>query len=346
MQRRGAFRLITAAAFGALPGCGLPVIRRELVSSNYTIPDRAMDHLHRYAPRGYACWQHGDKIGDSGNSPVFPALSVTKSIAMLTAARAVTKGWLKPDEAVDFPEWRAGKGAGITVRHLLDSTAGLPPGDHELYSARPADKGRAALSLPVVHAPGTVFRYGPASWELLGEFLKRRLPEHGSNLPKFLGETLGHLSISPRGWRRDGGGTPYLSTGISCGIDDLGKLGFALADLESGHNHAGVSADVFHNLSAPHAANPMFSAGIWWNRLAHSFGARPVEPERSLGGEKSPGFWRNACLHPAARPDWLALVGSGGTRVYVLPSASVVIAVARAGDSWSDAAMMDALTSS
>lgn len=344
MKRRGAFRLITAAAFGSLPGCGLPVIRRELVSSNYTIPDRAMDHLRRFAPRGYACWQQGDKLGGSGNSPVFPALSVTKSIAMLTAARAVTKGWLKPDEEVDFPEWRAGKGTGITVRHLLDSTAGLPPGDRELYSARPADKGRAALALPVVNPPGAVFRYGPASWELLGEFMKRRLSEHGASLPRFVNETLANLGIRPCGWRYDGGGIPYFSTGLVCGLEDLGRIGAALSDLESGNNHAGVSSEVFRNLGSPRTANPMFSAGIWWNRLARQSGARAVEPERSLSGERSFGFWKNACLHPAARPDWFALVGSGGTRVYVLPSASVVIAVARAGDSWSDAAMLRELS--
>lgn len=343
MNRRQGLRLLGGTAFASLSACALPRIRREKTSARYGIPGTALDHLRRTAGNGYSCWQEGDLVSSAGNRGVFPALSVTKSIAMLTAARAVTKGWLKPDETVDFPEWRGRKGGGITVRHLLDSTAGLPSGDHELYSARPADKGRAALALPVQHAPGTVFRYGPASWELLAEFLKRRLPEHGSSVTRFLNETLASLGIRPCGWRYDGSGIPYFSTGISCGLDDLGRLGAALADLESGRNHAGVSAAVFRNLASPRTANPMFSAGIWWNRLAAESQARAVEPERSLSGEKPPGFWRNACLQPEAREDWFALVGSGGTRVYVMPSAAVVIAVARAGDSWSDAAMLRAL---
>lgn len=334
---------IASAAFLTLPGCAFPIMRRE-ETAVYQIPGGALERLRRLAPNGHAVWQGGEILSRSGNDALFPVLSVTKSVAMLTVARAVTRGWLAADEVVDFPEWRGKARGRITLRHLLNSTAGLPPGDRELYAARPADKGLAALRLPVQRTPGSVFRYGPAPWELMGEFLKRRLPDHGTTLPSFLGETLGELGIRSGEWRMDGKGTPYLSTGLVCRLSDLGRLGFALADLASGHERAGVSAEVFKGLMAPGAANPMFSAGIWWNRLARMRGARAVEPERSLSGEKPPGFWKNACLHPSARAEWFALVGSGGTRVYVLPSASVVIAVARGGDRWIDAAMLRALT--
>lgn len=334
-------KVIASAAFATLPGCAFPYIRREETAA-YRIPGAAVDRLRRLAPSGHSMWQGGEMVSCSGNDASFPVLSVTKSVAMLTVARAATRGWLEADEAVDFPEWRGRPP--VTVRHLMNSSAGLPPGDRELYSARPADKGLAALRLPVLRAPGSVFRYGPAPWELLGEFLKRRLPDHGTSLPKFLGETLGELGIRPGEWRMDGKGTPYLSTGMVCRLGDLGRLGFALADLASGNGRAGVSAEVFRNITSPCGANPMFSAGIWWNLLARRSSARAVEPERALGGEKSAGFWKNACLYPAARAEWFALVGSGGTRVYVMPSASVVIAVARGGDRWSDAAMLRSLT--
>lgn len=336
-------KVIASAASAALPGCAFPFIRREETRA-YQIPGAAVDRLRRLAPYGHAMWQGGEMVSCSGNDASFPVLSVTKSVAMLTVARAVTRGWLEADEVVDFPEWRGKARGRITLRHLLNSAAGLPPGDRELYAARPADKGLAALCLPVIRTPGSVFRYGPAPWELMGEFLKRRLPDHGTSLPKFLGETLGELGIRPGEWRMDGKGAPYLSTGMVCRLGDLGCLGFALADLVSGSGRVGVSAEVFNDLTAPGAANPMFSAGIWWNRLARMRGARAVEPERALSGERPPGFWKNACLHPGARAEWFALVGSGGTRVYVLPSASVVIAVARVGDRWSDAAMLRSLT--
>lgn len=338
---------MTSAALAALPGCGLPAIRldRTEEKESYGIPPGALDRLGRIAPQGHAVWQEGTWIAGRGGDPVFPVLSITKAVAALAAARAVSRGWIGTDEPIGFPEWHGARNRhGMTLRHLLNSTSGLSPGDRELYSARPADKGRAALALPMLRSPGATFRYGPAAWEVLAEFLKRRLPEHRTSLQRWLEETLGELGIRPRDWRRDGTGTPYFSTGICCALSDLGRLGSTLAALASGRNQAGISAATFHNLAAPRSANPMFSAGIWWNRLARMPGARAIEPERSLAGEMPPGFWRSACLQPAARAEWMALVGSGGSRVYVLPSAAVVVAVAQGGARWSDAAMLRSLT--
>lgn len=330
--------MLAGTAIVGMQGCSIPLVGWKRDAGAYEIPGRVIDHLRKRAGGGFACWQDGSLLSSEGNRGSFPVLSVTKSVAALVVARAVTKGWFRLDEAVDFPEWRGRRT--LTVRQLLDSCSGLPPGDRELYSARPVDKGLAALRLRPVHSPGSVFQYGPSSWEALGEFLKRRLPEHGASLPGFLADTVSRLGIRPTDWRRDGMGTPYLSTGMVCGLNDLGRLGSVFADLASGNDRVGVSAAVFDDLTVRRPANPMFSAGIWWNRNARMSGARAVEPERSLNGVKTPAFWRNACLHPAARPEWSALVGSGGTRVYLLPSESVVIAVARAGDSWSDAAML------
>lgn len=340
MERREMMRVLAGAALAGIPGCGVAGLRRG--AAGYEIPGRALDFLRRHAGGGYACWRDGSLVAAGGRGGTFPALSVTKTVAALAVARAATMGWLGLDEVVDFPEWRGR--APVTVRNLLNSCSGLPAGDRELYSARPRDKGAAALRLPQRRSPGSVFVYGPAAWEALGEFMKRRLADHGGSLSGLLDETLGRLGIRPGVWRSDGTGTRYLSTGLTCGLDDLGRLGSALAELARGRERAGVSPEVFRDLTAARTANPMFSAGIWWNRRAGTFRSRAVEPERSLHGEKPAGFWKNACLNPAARADWLSLVGSGGTRVYVLPAASVVVATARAGGRWSDAAALRALT--
>ncbi len=342
MDRREGLRVLAGAVFAPLAGCALSAPRPRETEA-YEIPARAIDRLRRVAGNGYACWQGGRIVSAGGAGGSFPVLSVTKSVAALMAMRAVGRGWIPADEPVVFPEWRGGVGRGMTPRHLLNSSAGLPEGDRELYSARPRDKGRAAVMLRPVDVPGAVFRYGPAGWELLGEFLKRRLGEHGKTLAGELSGLLDGIGIRPGDWRRDGVGAPYLSTGMVCGMNDLGRLGTVLGELASGNDAAGVRGEVFRDLTAPRAANPVFSAGIWWNRLARLRGARAVEPERALSGERPPGFWRNACMQPSARAEWFALVGSGGTRVYVLPAARVVIAVARGGNRWSDAAMLGAL---
>lgn len=336
-------RLLAAAALSPLAGCVLPVLRPQ-ETEPYRVPPRAIAMLRRRALRGHACWQAGQLVSSSGEAAPFPVLSITKSVSALLVMRAVGRGWVTADETVTFPEWRSRAGEGMTLRHLLDSSAGLPSGDRALYSDRPFDKGRAAVVLRPVDEPGSVFRYGPAPWELMGEWLKRRLTEHGVIYQEFLTGLLGDLGIRPGDWRRDGTGMPYLSTGMVCGLDDLGRLGRALSALAAGRDAAGVKAEVFRDLTAPRAANPVFSAGIWWNRLARLRTSRAVEPERSLSGAMPAGFWRNACLYPAARPEWLALVGSGGIRVYALPPADVVVAIAGGGDRWSDAAMLRALS--
>ena len=341
MDRREGLRLLAGLVVSPLAGCSMPALRPQAAEA-YEIPSRALDRLRRLAKNGHACWQEGRLVSSGGSGAAFPVMSVTKSLAAMMAMRVTGRGWMAADEVLGSPGWH--RASGMTVRHLLNSTSGLPSGDRELYSARPRDKGLAAAALRPVDAPGAVFRYGPAGWEWLGEFLKRRLAEHGASPGEELSDLLDDIGIRPLDWRRDGTGAPYLSTGMVCGLSDLGRLGQALARLAAGRDAAGVKAAVFRDLTAPRAANPMFSAGIWWNRLARLRGARAVEPERALAGVKSPGFWRNACMQPAARAEWFALVGSGGTRVYVLPSASVVIAVARGGGRWSDAAILGSLT--
>ncbi|MCU0780065.1 MAG: beta-lactamase family protein [Akkermansiaceae bacterium] len=348
MTRREGIRLMAAAAaLGPLPACvtgSAPPAPED--GSGFTIPGAAVDHLRAHARSGFGCWQGRDTIAAVGLRRDFSVLSITKPVAALAAVRAISEGWLAADEAVVFREWGAGRGAAFpTVRQLVDSTAGIKVGVKELYSRRPFDKGAAALALPPEFPPGRVFRYGPAPWEILAELLRRRLADRGSNLNRWFRRHLAAIGVRPRDWRRDGSGVPYFSTGMECGLDDLGRLGGCLCHLLRGESHAGLDGAVLLDLGAAHAANPMFAAGIWWNRAAGWRGAQVIAPEPALKHDRAPGFWRGGCLQPSAHPGWIALVGSGGSRVYVLARPAVVVAVARAGERWSDAAMLHALTS-
>lgn len=88
----------------------------------------------------------------------------------------------------------------------------------------------------------------------------------------------------------------------------------------------------------------MFAAGIWWNRNAPLPGAFAIEPERELDQPRPSTFWRRACLSPAADADWLALVGSGGKRVFVLPQRDIVIVRLARGRGWSDGGFLRTLS--
>jgi CubicO group peptidase (beta-lactamase class C family) len=88
----------------------------------------------------------------------------------------------------------------------------------------------------------------------------------------------------------------------------------------------------------------MVAAGIWWNRNAAKPGAFPIEPERHLDAVHPPSFWQLACHGTDVDPGWLAMVGSGGKRVYVLPSRDLVVARLGRSNSWNDGAFLRAIS--
>ena len=317
-------------------GCGAST-RHETVN---------LAEVDRLGGYGYGVWQGGRRIGGREAGSPIPSLSITKALAALAVVRAVGEGWLELDQPLGeiIPEWRSdARKAGITVRMLVNQSAGFSSGVAELYRGRIQDKGRVAISLPLIDPPGACFRYGPASDEILAEVLRRHLRERGSTTEIFLRELMGRVGISSRDWRKDLEGKYYLSTGAEFSVRDLGRLGQLVAKLAKGNNAAGLKSDVFRDLASPRAANPMVAAGLWWNRNASKPGAFSLEPERNLDAVRPPSSWQLACLSNGIDPEWLAMVGSGGKRVYILPSRELVIARLDRAKSWNDASFLRAV---
>ncbi len=110
------------------------------------------------------------------------SFSMAKSIVGMLVGIALEEGKIRSlDQAVaDFiPEFKAGKKAGITLRHLLTMTSGLAWDESynsitspttELYYGD--DLHKLVLGLPVKHAPGTVWYYSSADSQILGMALE------------------------------------------------------------------------------------------------------------------------------------------------------------------------------
>ena len=343
MNRREWLRLAGTSTFAGLSGCapsspggGGPVV----------ISPGTKQRLGSAGAAGYGVWQNGRTLESDNLGKQLGSLSLTKSIAALAVVRAAGEGWLSTDSPLTdiLPEWRSDAAkARITLRMLVNQSAGFAPSPGPLYRGKIHDKGRVAISLPLLDPPGSRFRYGPACWEILGEILHRKLTAQGSTLEKFIDSVAGRIGMRSPDWRKDGLDRYYLSTGAEFSVRELGKLGRTIGRLMRGDNNAGLDAAIFRDLSSPRAANPMFSAGIWWNRNARRGGAVTVEPERVLDGVRDPGFWSRACLSATEDPEWLALVGSGGKRVYVLPEKDLVIARLGRTYGWNDGAFLDSL---
>jgi len=337
MNRRQWLTLTSHAGLAAwLPGCA-SVATQEINSST----------ADRLGGVGFGIWQNGRWIGGRNPDRRMPSLSITKALAALAVVRAVGEGWIELDRPLVniLPEWRKDEGKRrITARMLVNQTAGFPSGVAALYRGRIRDKGRVAVALPLTDPPGTRFRYGPASDEVLAEVLRRHLRERGSSTEDLLHDLMGRIGLSSPNWRKDLAGKFYLSTGAEFSVRELGRLGQVVGNLASGKNAAGLQAEAFLDLASPRSANPMVAAGLWWNRNAAKSGAFSIEPERNIDAVRPPSFWSRACLGPNSDSGWLAMVGSGGKRVYILPSHDLVVARLDHACSWNDSAFLRAIT--
>ncbi|MES2440308.1 MAG: serine hydrolase domain-containing protein [Verrucomicrobiota bacterium] len=301
----------------------------------------------RNAARGWAAWQGNRQVASWTPDARGPSLSITKSIAALAASRAAAEGWLAPNEKVadTISEWRGDPSKSrITVLMLLQQTSGLEAGVIPLYRNYPADKGRAAISLRSVDAPGSVFRYGPGHWEVLAEVMKRRLSAKRESLADFMKRSVMRpIGLSPYNWRSDKSDTPYFSTGTELSVTELGRLGKALALLLDGKDTDGLSSTHFAEMSRPSSVNPMFGGGLWRNSNAARASAFPVEVEKSIDSPLPASFWNRACLSTRQPAGLVALIGSGGKRVYIWPGDEKRIARLGSSTSWNDAYFLSSL---
>ncbi len=299
-----------------------------------------------HGAKGWAAWRGSRRVAAWNSGERGPSLSITKALAAIAATRAAGEGLLSDNEAVasTIDEWRGDRvKTQITVLMLLQQTAGLEAGVAALYRD-PADKGRAAVGLRVIDPPGSLFRYGPACWEVLAEMLHRKLVGRGETLEKFLHRAVMQpIGLSSPDWRSDRKGRFFLSTGAELGVEDLGRLGRALGALLRGENVAELDAGIFARMIRPSAANPMFGGGIWRNSNACKASAFSIEVEDALDPPRPASFWSRACLSRRQSAGMVALIGSSGRRVFIWPSEDRVVARLGRASSWRDAPFLNAL---
>jgi CubicO group peptidase (beta-lactamase class C family) len=83
-----------------------------------------------------------------------------------------------------------------------------------------------------------------------------------------------------------------------------------------------VSAGAMIEARQGSPSNPAYGLGFWLNANAGRPGAREGDIEEAL---RSPPDWSRFCLSRDLPADLIAMAGSGGQRVYVIPSRRTVI---------------------
>ena len=280
--------------------------------------------LERYAP------------GD-GPNVLHKIYSGTKGLWCVAAVAAQNDGILNLDEPVSatIPEWRGQPGReGVTIRELLNFTAGVDPG-FRLHQDEVPDRDGYALALPQVAQPGGAFIYGPGQIQVFCEVLRRKLAAKGGEEPwhYLVRKVLRPLGLGSPPHKVDARGNPLMATGVRLTAREWTRFGeFLLAGGKSG---------ALGQCLCGTARNPAFGMGFWLNEKAPS--GRVINVEESLEPKWSRVDWNEACLSREAPRDLFVSLGSMGQRLYVVPSLELVV-VRLSGDSkFSDAEFLKLL---
>ncbi len=155
------------------------------------------------------------------------AMSATKSVVSMAIGLLIDDGKIKSVEqpvSDFFPEWKQGKKAAITIRHLMNHTSGLQNARNTTLEIYPsADFVKLALSAELSSDPGTAFSYNNKAVNLLAGIIKRAA---GLRMDEFLKQRLFlPLGITTSTWTLDEAGNPHGMSGLQIEPADFLKLG-------------------------------------------------------------------------------------------------------------------------
>ena len=255
--------------------------------------------------------RHGKIVAEGWWDPYKPGLkhtlySLTKSFMSTAAGFAISEGRFSlSDKVVDFfpdklPDTLSDYWKRMTVRDLLTMSTGQDP-DPTLKIVGSADWTKTAMTIPVVHKPGTTFVYNNVGPNLLSAILQKKT---GQTVMSYLKPRLfDPLGITDIDWERDPQGNNTGGWGLRTTTESLARLG--LLYLQKGKwNGRQVLPES-------------------WTEEASSVQIRQkAEPSASSDWEQGYGYYLWRCRNNAYRGD-----GAFGQFMIVLPEQDAVIAI-------------------
>jgi CubicO group peptidase (beta-lactamase class C family) len=271
------------------------------------------------------------------------SMSMHKTVVALAVGAAIEDGLIK---SVDDPlgtyisEWKDDPRGKITVRQLLTMSSGL----HNASMAKMEmaafnmmlgdDISGTALSAALEGKPGATFNYNNVNAQMAGMILSRVLQTAGrgryanylsQKIWCPLGNSDAHL------WLEHTGGEPRYFAYLDATLRDWAHVGELIRGQGKVANTAILPASWIAEMSQPSAANPGYGLLLW----------------RGSPWVKARRYSKEVSLTVAHREAYLAgdvvfLDGFGGQRVYIVPSAKLVIA--RTGEpsmTWDDSVLVN-----
>ena len=242
--------------------------------------------------------------------------SITKSVVALLLGIGIEKGWVHDiDQPIlsllpSYSDLRTPEKDRITVRDVLTMSAGLawnedlPYGDplnSETQLDSASDPCRFVLEQPVANPSGSVWTYSGGSAALIACVLRKTTRHSIDELARVhLFEPLGISSVE---WARYPlTGEPVAASGLRLLPRDTLKFGQLVLNRGNWHGNQVVPATWIDAATTPQI-----------NGLGLMF----------YGYQ----FWLGRSLVARREVDWIAGIGYGGQRLYIMPSLDLVVLI-------------------
>jgi CubicO group peptidase (beta-lactamase class C family) len=244
--------------------------------------------------------------------------SVSKSATSLLVGIAIDRKLIAGvDEPVVrfFPEFAALKSPGwdkITVRHLLTMSSGLAwdenlpwtdPRNDEPHLGKDPDPMAYVLAKPVAVPPDTVWNYNGGGTDLLGNIIERVSGKPFATFAReALFEPLGIIDWEWKAYPKNGKVAP--AAGLRLRPRDAAKIGQLVLDRGAWKGKQIVSADWIAQSTTPRFQAIGYFGGLFFYGYQWWLG-------RTLSGERE--------------IPWVAGVGLGGQRLFIIPDLDLVV---------------------
>ncbi|NOK38443.1 serine hydrolase [Corallococcus exercitus] len=231
---------------------------------------------------GLVLLRHGRLVGEwyfGGDTRRIETMSATKGVVALAIGLLIDEGRIASADApvsTFFPEWKQGRKAQVTLRHLLNHTSGLEAQRTAMDIYRSPDFVRYALEAEVVDAPGSRFFYNNKAVNLLAGVVERA---SGEKLDAYLRRRLfAPLGIRDVAWQKDPAGNPLGMSGLRMHPLDFAKLGQLLLQRGQWQGRRILSEAWIRECTTPSVPALSPTGGLlWWSLYEKA--VKVIEPE-------------------------------------------------------------------
>ncbi|NKB43062.1 MAG: serine hydrolase [Alphaproteobacteria bacterium] len=276
---------------------------------------------------------------DFGPDDVTETYSMAKSVLGIMIGFAVGDGDIGSidDPVIKYvPEWVGTGRESMTVRHALSMASGL---EHHRFNFTLAqnpygkalrlfigtDMEQAILRFGLDAEPGAEFAYNSANSQLLMLILQRATGRaYAEYVSEKLWRPLGAKDATL--WMDREEGMPKAYSFFQARPRDWLRIGLAIKNGGAVDGTQVISADWLARMQSPSPSNPKYGLQMWIGS--------PYVPERFYNSNTPFGVKQ---AEPFVTDDVVFFDGGGGQRVYVIPSADLVIVrTGMSSSAWDD----------